>query len=71
MRRLPLFALGMCAALVHGQNGPALTPVPGDPKALAIFVSQSNGLVGPDIHPWHLKAKFQLLKTTGVFNLGN
>lgn len=41
------------------------TGVPSDPKALMFLASESNGLTGADLKPWHLKATFQLFDESG------
>jgi TonB family protein len=49
-----------------GKAAPAAAAVlPSDPKALMMLAVKTNGLTGPDVHPWHLKATYQLLDEKG------
>lgn len=41
------------------------TALPTDPKALMILAAKSNGLTGPDMQPWHLKATFKSFDEKG------
>jgi TonB family protein len=40
-------------------------PLPADPVQRLELASKVNGLEVPDIHPWHLKASFQIQDMTG------
>ena len=44
------------------QAAPAM---PTDSKALMLLAAKSNGLTGPDVQPWHLKASFTVLDESG------
>jgi hypothetical protein len=43
----------------------AAATLPTDPKALMLLAAKTNGLTGPDIQPWHLKATYKLLDEKG------
>jgi len=64
-----LFALA--AATVCSAQGTVAEPetssvaLPTDPKALLYLSAKSNGLTGPDVQPWHLKASFEILDVNG------
>lgn len=69
---LCLFALTLTAAFCLPQGPPTGTPalqptvaLPTDPRALALLTAQSNGLTGPGIKPWQLKASYTLLDENG------
>ena len=62
MACLPAFAQG--AAAPNGA-APAAVTMPTDPKALMLLAAKTNGLTGPDVQPWHLKASFKLLDEKG------
>lgn len=42
---------------------PAVLPT--DPKELMLLAAKTNGLTGPDVQPWHLKASYKLLDEKG------
>jgi TonB family protein len=58
--------LGAVAALAQQ---PAVTDsavtMPSDPKELLLLAAKSNGLGGPDMKPWHLKASFEIVDKSG------
>ncbi len=39
--------------------------MPTDPKALMLLAAKSNGLIGDDMKPWHLKVSYKLLDEKG------
>ncbi len=41
------------------------TPTPSDPKQLLDLGRKVNGLTGPDVQPWHLKATFEIFDEEG------
>jgi hypothetical protein len=41
------------------------SPTPTDPKELLDLARKVNGLSGPDVQPWHLKASFELFDNDG------
>jgi len=43
----------------------ANSPTPTDPKELLELGRKVNGLVGPDVQPWHLKASFETFDDDG------
>ena len=53
---------------------PAVAPVkeapaaalPSDPKELMLLAAKTNGLTGPDVKPWHLKATLIALDEDGI-----
>jgi TonB family protein len=51
------------------QSAPSATlansPTPADPKELLDLGRKVNGLVGPDVQPWHLKATFEVFDEDG------
>lgn len=65
-------SLGSFLLLAFTTIGFAQTPatvaapaLPSDPKALMLLAAQSNGLIGADIKPWHLKATYKVLDADG------
>jgi TonB family protein len=44
------------------------SPTPTDPKELLDLGRKVNGLTGPDIQPWHLKATFEIFDDDGKSN---
>jgi hypothetical protein len=52
-------SLSMCATFALCQDAP------GDAKKLMLAAYQVNGLMGPDVHPWHLKTTFKILDDSG------
>lgn len=44
---------------------PAIPAMPRDPKQLMLLAARSNGLTGPDVQPWHLKATCKMLDEKG------
>lgn len=40
--------------------------MPSDPKELVLLAAKSNGLLGDEIQPWHLKASFKILDKKGA-----
>jgi hypothetical protein len=53
-------------ALVHTVPVFAQEAAPRDPKALMLATSKVNGLIGPDVQPWHIKASFRILDESGL-----
>jgi len=47
----------------QGVQGPG--PLPRDPASALKFAANVNGLTGPDVRPWHLKASYQVLDPEG------
>jgi hypothetical protein len=43
----------------------ANSPTPTDPKELLDLGRKVNGLTGPDVEPWHLKASFETFDDDG------
>jgi hypothetical protein len=41
------------------------SPTPTDPKELLDLGRRVNGLTGPDVQPWHLKATFEVFYDDG------
>jgi hypothetical protein len=41
------------------------SPTPADPKELLDLGRKVNGLTGPDVQPWHLKASFEIFDDDG------
>jgi TonB family protein len=67
-----LAALGLACLPASSQDAvtpkeaaPAAATTPTDPKALMLLAAKTNGLTGPDVQPWHLKASFKLLDEKG------
>ena len=55
-------AIGWVCLLAFAQDAAAL---PSDPKELMLLAAKTNGLTGPDVQPWHLKATYKVLDETG------
>jgi hypothetical protein len=69
-----LVALGLLCRPALAQNAtPAAAPVqeipavtmPSDPKELMLLAAKTNGLIGDDMKPWHLKASWKMLDEKG------
>ncbi len=73
--RLKYFVLASSSFLAFGfspsplfAQAPTTTNVPSlptDPKELILLAAKSNGLIGPDVKPWHLRATFKALDEKG------
>jgi len=55
-----VFAFTLC----HAQ-GPTSAKMPGDAKDLMRLAAGTNGLSGPDLQPWHLKASYKIFDEQG------
>jgi TonB family protein len=65
LRWLTLFVLaGGTAAFAAKQKSDA-SSLPKDPAALLALAAQHNGLAGPGLKPWHIKATYQLYDAKG------
>jgi TonB family protein len=57
------------ATLPEAANNPQIVqgpgPLPHDPASAVKFAANVNGLSGPDVKPWHLKASYQVLGREG------
>jgi hypothetical protein len=55
------------APVAQSAASPSLadSPTPTDPKDLLDLARKVNGLSGPDVQPWHLKASFELFDNDG------
>jgi TonB family protein len=53
------------SAFAQVPAAPAAPALPKDPKQLMLLAAQSNGLVGPDLKPWHLHATFKATDESG------
>jgi TonB family protein len=70
---LSLVALGLaCLPALAQDAGSAAAAkeapaaaMPTDPKELMLLAAKTNGLTGPDVQPWHLKASFTVLDEAG------
>lgn len=63
---LPLLAATATAACAAKANKAAPTSsLPKDPAALLALAAQRNGLSGPNLKPWHIKATYQLYDAKG------
>lgn len=63
-----LFTLGFDSTPSFAQDSipaPAKETMPSDPKALMLLAVKTNGLTGPEIQPWHLKASYKILDEKG------
>lgn len=60
---LAIVSTATCTA----QSGTAASapPLPKDPAALLALVAQHNGLNGPSLKPWHIRATYQLYDAKG------
>jgi TonB family protein len=65
LRWLTLLALagGTAAYAAKPQSDPS--GLPKDPAALLALAAQQNGLEGPGLKPWHIKASYQLYDAKG------
>ena len=61
---LPLLLAATSAAFAARSNKPA-SPLPRNPAALLALAARHNGLTGPHLKPWHIKATYQLYNTKG------
>jgi TonB family protein len=59
---LPAFAQD---AVAPKEAAPAAPTMPADPKALMLLAARTNGLTGPDVQPWHLKATYKIFDEQG------
>lgn len=58
-----LLTLGLAAMPAISQEAPSASTapaLPADPKELLQLAAKTNGLIGDDLKPWHLKASFKL-----------
>jgi TonB family protein len=62
---LPAFAQDATPAAISAKEAPAATALPSDPKELMLLAAKSNGLIGDDMKPWHLKVSWKMLDETG------
>lgn len=58
-------ALALITTAVLAQNATGTSPDAQDLKTLMILARDSNGLTSPNMKPWHLKASYQLLDSSG------
>jgi TonB family protein len=74
IRLFCLVVLGIIYRPVSAQDAtPASAPakeapvaaMPSHPKELMLLAAKTNGLTGPDVQPWHLKATWQMLDEKG------
>jgi TonB family protein len=60
----PAFAQNATATATPAAESANETPasaMPSDPKELMLLAAKTNGLIGDDIKPWHLKASYTVL----------
>jgi hypothetical protein len=63
---LPAFAQDTGSAAVPAKDAPApAAAMPTDPKALMLLAVKTNGLTGPEVQPWHLKATWKSFDEQG------
>ena len=66
---LPAFAQNTTPATSPATNtasdSPAVTAMPSDPKELMLLAAKSNGMIGDDMKPWHLKITYKYLDDQG------
>ncbi len=60
----PAAAPAPMQAAAPAKEAPA-PAMPGDPKELMLLAAKTNGLIGDDVKPWHLKATYQLFDDQG------
>jgi TonB family protein len=61
---LPAIAQDTATVAASAKEAPAAA-LPSDPKELMLLVAKTNGLIGDDIKPWHLKATYKSLDEQG------
>lgn len=62
---LGILSVSSSHASAQDSNSGKAADAAADPKALMYLAKQSNGLTGPGLKPWHLKATFELLDDSG------
>lgn len=66
LRNLLVLLLAVtCTAAFAAQSNTSASPLPNDPAALLALAAKHNGLAGPDLKPWHIKATYQLYDAKG------
>jgi TonB family protein len=64
-RLLTHIGVFICVLIPGLTQEPAPAPMPRDAKGLMLLATKTNGLSGPDVQPWHLKASYQLFDQQG------
>lgn len=62
---LVLLLAATCTAAFAAKSKQSAPPLPKDPEALLALAAQHNGLTGPNLNPWHIKATYQLYDAKG------
>lgn len=61
---LPAFTQDAVSAAAPAQETSAAA-LPSDPRELMLLAAKTNGLIGNDVQPWHLKASYKLFDEQG------
>lgn len=68
MNRAKTSALMVLLVTAGWARGYCQSSAPQDPKALMALAHEKNGLVGPDVKPWHIRAIYSAFDLDGHFD---